>query len=163
MEILFTFFGLIIGAFGTLIYQYYQSKENLKYLLYKEKMNTYKEIMECLSKISAELTKEKDNKLFCDFRILSEQSELLLDISNTNAHLLPRNILAACLGFSINLLNADNVDKVESVMINNYGYKIYSEIRKDLGIQELSDELLALYKNYPQINLKSKINYDRKN
>ena len=152
MDLLIKVGFFILGGVAVLIYQLFQSKEVLKQTLYKEKLTIYDQVVKCVTDLSSEIrsyyTGQEEDRQKLKIALLG-----LYKLMAEKSYLMPDELYNLVINFSKSAYNCKTVEDNKKLFEQLFYDKIVNEIRSDLGIKELSSDLLNLYSKFPTPSL----------
>lgn len=147
MDAFINFALFILGGFTVIIYQYYQSKEVLKQIIYKEKLDFYSRMIGISADLQFDLlgvpNLSEENKKKIRKGILELQHLIL-----KSAHIISFDAYDQFMDYGFNARRTMNNETSEDKMSKSFGECIKS-VRKELGIKILSKEIEELYSKFP--------------
>ncbi len=134
IEIVILILTYIAGVYTNILYQKLESKEVIKQNLYKEKLKLYLKLNESIAQAATQPT--------YTLEAVGKHIETISNLLVTNGIIFPNDILILTSRFTVNFQNSLTTSNEFNAL--EEATKLVSAMRKDLGIEKISDELQRL-------------------
>lgn len=171
MDLLFKLGFFILGGVAVLIYQFFQTKEELKQILYKEKLVLYEQIVNCVHDLILEIDNYLSDKARDKLTTLAGAINQLQRLTIRKNYLYNEKIYSVLKELSEDASKAFSYTVHTNKAEGEFDFKKLKEkpfltlitnlIRNDLGIKELSADLSNLYSKFPIASLFGKVEKDK--